>query len=229
MNALVYGPSGSGKTVNTTTVETKERGRNLLINTDNSAIVLRNFDRPNLDVVKANHWEYDYEVSSREIAHDSVVYLLDNAISSGKYDNIIVDCLTDMFDLGILEMEASGKYKDMRRAYMIMYHTIKRLIRKSGDAGTDIIWTAWEKVTMIPNVDGTEFPRVEPDIPAKIINQVCGLCNIVGRVEHGKNKDGKEMWLYNCKGSSSMIAKDQFMNRQYILPNEIFKANKEEK
>ena len=49
---LVYGQSGSGKTVNSTLVKTGKRGKNLLMCSDNSHIVLRNFERKNLDIEK---------------------------------------------------------------------------------------------------------------------------------------------------------------------------------
>jgi hypothetical protein len=39
-NALVYCKSGGGKTVNSTLVAAPKRGKNLLICTDNSSIVL---------------------------------------------------------------------------------------------------------------------------------------------------------------------------------------------
>ena len=49
-NALLYTQSGGGKTVNSTLVAATKRGKNLLICTDNSSIVLKNFERPNLEI-----------------------------------------------------------------------------------------------------------------------------------------------------------------------------------
>ena len=75
-NALIFTQSGGGKTVNSTLVTAQNRGRNLLICTDNSSIVLRNFDRPNLDIVNVS----------------SVKEFVDTyraGYESKKYDNII--------------------------------------------------------------------------------------------------------------------------------------------
>ena len=55
MVALIYCQSGGGKTVNSTRVATGKRGRNILLCSDNSSIVLKNFDRPNLDVEPITH------------------------------------------------------------------------------------------------------------------------------------------------------------------------------
>lgn len=63
--ALIFSISGGGKTVNSTRVEggytyldektsklktLKPKGKNLLLSSDSSHIVLNNFERPNLDV-----------------------------------------------------------------------------------------------------------------------------------------------------------------------------------
>ena len=53
-NALIYTQSGGGKTCNSTLVEAPKRGKNLLICTDNSSIVLQNFKRPNLEVINVS-------------------------------------------------------------------------------------------------------------------------------------------------------------------------------
>ena len=92
MNALIFGNSGSGKTVNSTLV----KGKNLLINTDNSSIVLQNFDRPNLDIISVDNVS-DFLTSYKE------------GYKSKKYDNIILDNISDFFDMYILELDATGK------------------------------------------------------------------------------------------------------------------------
>ena len=49
-NALIYTQSGGGKTCNSTLVAAPKRKKNLLICSDNSSIVLNNFERPNLTI-----------------------------------------------------------------------------------------------------------------------------------------------------------------------------------
>ena len=44
--AILYGAPGSGKTINATRLP----GKSLLLSSDNSALVLKNFDRPNLTI-----------------------------------------------------------------------------------------------------------------------------------------------------------------------------------
>ena len=138
-SALIYCPSGGGKTVNSTRVLTRERGRNLLLCSDNSSVVLKNFDRPNLDIQTVKHWlNKDKTGVAQKCFHDQ----FDSAVESKKYDNIIVDNISDLFDMSILELKDSGKFNDNRQAYQAVYEGIKRLVRKAGQLDCDVILTA---------------------------------------------------------------------------------------
>lgn len=209
MNALIYGPSGAGKTVNATRVKTGERGKNLLVCTDNSSIVLQNFDRPNLDIVNVS--------TSQEF-----VDAYRNGYESKKYDNIILDNLTDLCDLWILELEASGKYRDMRQAYQTVFLNIRRLSRESAFCGCNTIFTAWQDMTEIPQPDGSKKNRVHPRLSNKILDAVCGLMNVVGLVKSAPDKNGDMQWWYCTKGSDEIMAKDQVKCRDFIVPEDLF-------
>lgn len=207
MNALIYGASGSGKTTNSTRVKTAKK--NLLICTDNSSVVLRNFDRPNLDIVN---------VSTAQAFIDEYR----KGYESKKYENIILDNLSDLFDMWILELEASGKYKDMRQAYQLVYQNLRRLSRESASCGCNTIFTAWSDMTEIPQPDGSKKTRLQPKLPNKILDSVCGLMNIVGLVTSGPDKENKMQWWYTTKGSPEIMAKDQVKCRDFIMPEDLF-------
>ncbi len=205
MNALIYGASGSGKTVNSTAIE----GNNLLICTDNSSIVLKNFERPTLDIVNAS----------------CVKEFLDaykQGYQSKKYDNIILDNISDFFDLYILELDGTGKYKDLRQAYQLVYQNIKRLTRESAFCGCNTIMTAWHDSFEVTQSDGTKIMRLQPKIPMKILDNVCGLMNIVAYVTTKKDEKGNKHWYYITEGSKQLLAKDQLMCRKFCKPEELF-------
>ena len=94
-NALLYAPAGGGKTVNSTRVLAPKRGKNLLICTDNSSIVLRNFDRKNLTITEVH-------------SVDEFLQAYHKACDSKQYDNIILDNLSDLFDMWILDPSGCG-------------------------------------------------------------------------------------------------------------------------
>lgn len=208
-NALLFAPAGGGKTVNSTRVSAPNHGRNLLICTDNSSIVLRNFDRPNLDIVPVS-------------TSDEFLTAYRNGYESGKYDNIILDNLSDLFDLWILEMgtaeaQEKGAPKDLRQQYFVVYQALKRLTRESTAVDCNTIFTAWSDAFQYSLPTGEQITRMQPKLPMKILDNVCGLMNIVGYVA---NKDGN--WFYITEGGNSLLAKDQIGCRKYVKPEDLF-------
>ena len=224
MNAIVYGVSGGGKTVNTTLVKAPKRGKNILLCSDNSHIVLNNkeFKRDNLTIEVVEHWmDKDNLGRPQKCFHEQ----FEKAVESKKYDNIIIDNISDMFDLAILEFDASGKYKDMRQAYMIVYQELKRLVRIAAQVDCNVIFTAWTDLQNIMLPDGTQTVRTQPKLPNKILDNFLGLTQIVAYINTAE-KDGKKAWYYVLEGRPTMYAKDQAFNRKSCMPEDIFSNGK---
>ena len=220
-NALIYAPSGGGKTVQATRIPAPNRGKNALLCSDNSSIVLKQkqFLRPNLDIVTVEHWtSTDKEGKPQSYFHK----LFEDAVDSKKYDNIIVDNISDLFDLAILEMEESGRYKDMRQAYQSVYQAIKRLARKAGQLDCNVIFTAWAEQQNIVLPTGEQAIRIAPKLPAKILDNVLGLCNIVGYIGTGIGKDGEKQWFYITEGSPTLYAKNQVTGASKCWPDQLW-------
>lgn len=224
-NALIYAPSGGGKTVNSTLVKTGKRGKNLLLCSDNSQVVLNNFNRPNLDVKVIEHW-MDSDPAGK--AQDCFGQQFENAVASQKYDNIIVDNVSDLFDLAILEMDASGRYKDMRQAYQLVYQALKRLVREAGRVDCNVIFTAWHETEEITLPSGQKAMRTKPKLPMKILDNFLGLCNIVAYICTAE-KDGQTRWYYHLAGAETLYAKDQLHCRKTCLPEDIFTGKEPDK
>lgn len=208
-NALIYCQSGGGKTVNSTLVAAPKRGKNLLICTDNSSIVLQNFERPNLEVRNvSNVKEFVDEYR--------------NGYESKKFDNIILDNLSDLIDMWLLELDDSGKFKDFRQAYQLVYQSLKRLSRESTTLDCNTIFTAWLDTVEITLPTGEVITRMQPKIPAKILDNVCGLMNVVGYINTATDKDGNKRWYYVTEGKPTLMAKEQIACRKSCMPEDIF-------
>ena len=220
MNALVYGPSGAGKTVNSTSVKAEKRKKNLLLCSDNSHIVLNNpeFNRDNLTTEIVEHWMDRDNVGKEQNCFSKQ---FDAAVEKKAYDNIIVDNISDIFDLAILEFDASGKFKDMRQAYQIVYQELKRLARKAAQVDCNVIFTAWTDLQEITLPDGTKAVRTQPKLPNKILDNFLGLTQIVAYINTAE-KDGKKAWYYVLEGRPTMYAKDQLYCRKSCMPEDIF-------
>lgn len=205
--AIIFGAPGSGKTTNSTLTP----GKTLLLCSDNSALVLRNFDRPDLTVKEIPTFK-DY------------IEQFDAATASKQYDTVITDCLTDIIDGFIVECRESGKFSDVRQAYLLAYTKIKALVRRAAHCGTDCIFNCWEDSEEIPLPSGEVANRLSPMLPAKIKQQVCGLCNVIAYVTTAADKEGKKRWYYQLEGSATLMAKDQLQCRKNCLPQDLFQG-----
>lgn len=205
--AIVYTKSGGGKTVNTSRVE----GKTFLIDSDNSSVVLQNFDRKNVAIKRIT----------------SIVDFFaefDGAAGSGLYQNIIVDNVTDIIDRWLLELGERGKNGGNPgiQDYQTVYNGIKRLVRKASDCGVNVILNFWQDTYIFTNGDGSQASMLSPKMPQKILENICGLCNIVAHIEVFEKEGQDKTWYYNMNGTNNLYAKDQLFCRKTCMPEDIF-------
>ncbi len=214
--AMIWGSPGSGKTV-AATAPKKEKIK--LLCSDNSAIVLNMFDRKNVEIERVEHW-LDPGDGKNYFSKQ-----FETALASKKYTLIVVDNLTDIKEMALLEIEEQGRIKDIRQVYQAVYQAIKRLTRMAANAQCHVTFTAWDEGEEITKVDGTLALRQQPNLPAKIRPQVIGLCNIVGQMCKGKDKDGKMSWFLITEDSETRYGcKDQLYGRKFVMPENLFEA-----
>ena len=182
----------------------------------------KEFHRDNLTIEVVEHW-MDRDSLGRD--QNCFCKQFDNAVECKLYDNIIVDNISDIFDLAILELDESGRYKDMRQAYMLVYQELKRLARKAAQLDCNVIFTAWTDLQEINLPDGTRTTRTQPKLPNKILDNFLGLTQIVAYINTAE-KDGKKAWYYSLEGRPTMYAKDQAFSRKSCMPEDIFYGNK---
>jgi phage nucleotide-binding protein len=230
--ALIYGPAGAGKTTNSTLVkggyvgiengklkQYKEKGKIKLLCSDNSSIVLANFNRPNLDIEATWNWcEKDKLGKEQECFNTQ----FRRAVDSNVYDTIIVDNITSIFNNAIIELDDSGKYKDMRQAYSLIYNGLRRLVWEAAQAKTNVIFTAWHNTEDYPDpTTGVMAKRITPKLPMKVMDDFIGMCNICAYINTA-DRDGQKAWYYTLEGSPTMYAKDQLYVRKSCMPEDIF-------
>ena len=201
----LYGQPGSGKTVNATRLP----GKTLLLSSDNSSLVLRNFERPNLTIKEVKNFK-------------EFVDAFEAATQKKQYDNIVTDCLTDLIDAYIVEIREKGFSGDIRQHYLACYTKVKFLVRKAAFCETHCIFNCWEDIEQVTLPSGEIVNRVSPMLPAKIKQQVCGLCNIVAYVTSAVDKKGVKQWYYITEGKPTVMAKDQMYLRKSCLPEDAF-------
>lgn len=217
--AMIWGSPGSGKTVAATA---PKKEKILLLCSDNSSVVLNMFDRKNVTVERVEHW------IDQGDGKNYFFKQFENAINSGKYTLIVVDNLTDIKELALLEIDEHGKVKDVRQIYQMVYMAIKRLTRLAANAKCHVTFTAWDDSEEIIRQDGTMALRQFPNLPKKILPQVLGLCNIVGQMAKKADKTGTMRWFLVTEDSETRYGcKDQLHGRKAIMPEDLYEVKHE--
>lgn len=213
--AMIWGSPGSGKTVAATA---PKKEKILLLCSDNSSVVLNMFDRKNVTAERVEHW-----IKQEGEGDNYFIAQFEKAINSGKYSLIVVDNLTDLKELAIMEIEAEGKIKDIRQVYQAVYTAIKRLTRIAANSKCHVTFTAWDDAEEIIKNDGSLALRQFPNLPKKILPQVLGLCNIVGQMAKAKNKAGETVWFLITEDSETRYGcKDQLYGRKTLMPENLY-------
>lgn len=219
--SMIWGSPGSGKTV-AATAPSKEKI--LLLCSDNSSVVLNMFDRKNVTVERVEHWLDPGD------GKNYFMKQFENALASGKYTLIVLDCLTDLKEMALLEIQEQGQIKDIRQIYNMVYQSIKRLTRLAANAKCHVTFTAWDDTEEITKTDGTLALRQFPNLPKKILPQVLGLCNIVGQMAKAKDKNGEMRWFLITEDSETRYGcKDQLYGRKSIMPELLYEKPEEKK
>lgn len=217
--AMIWGSPGSGKTVAATAPRNKKIE---LLCSDNSSVVLNMFERPNVKITRVEHW-------LRQGGEEDANYFsaqFQQALKNGA-DLIVIDNLTDLKELGLLEIEEEGHIKDIRQIYLAMYTGIKRLTRLAANAKVDVTFTAWDFSEEFTKRDGTIGLRMMPNLPKKILPQVLGLCNVVGQMAKAPDKNGTMRWFLITEDAETRYGcKDQLYGRKTVMPEDLFEPPK---
>ena len=214
--ALIWGSPGSGKTVASTA---PKKEKILLLCSDNSSVVLNMFERKNVTIETVEHWLDPGD------GKNYFTKQFQTALESGKYSLIVVDNLTDIKEMALLEIDEEGKIKDIRQVYQAVYMAIKRLTRMAANAKCHVTFTAWDDTEQITKADGTLALRQFPNLPRKILPQVLGLCNIVGQMAKAKDSKGEMRWYLITEDSETRYGcKDQLYGRKSCMPESLFEA-----
>jgi phage nucleotide-binding protein len=184
-------------------------GKTLVLDIDRTSQVLKG--EPNIDVIyvdNQNTWEYWGAL---------LLHLKD---IKGKYDNIAVDNVSELercllSDLGFIGknqgVPSQGDYQKMQFKVVNSFRWMKNLADR-------IVFNAWETTDMYTTAEGTHYNRSYPQINQKIINNVLGLCDVVGRLMI--NAEGERGFV--LEGTNSIYAKNQLDIRKGCKQEEIF-------
>lgn len=209
--ALLYCKAGVGKSTAIGLIAEASEGNTLVLDVDRT--IQRTLAKGEVvkDTSKVFVQEIDnihtFEAWTNTLKEITPEWLKQNNITTVAVDNIseLERCI--LSDLG-----SQGKNKGVPAMadYQYMQFKLVNSLRYMKSWGVNIIWTAWETVEQFTHPDGTQYSRIVPKIASKIVDNICGLCDIVGWIS--VNKDGEHGIL--LEATQNIYAKNQVDTRK---------------
>ena len=193
LTVLIYAPPGMGKT----TLLGMLPPKTLIIDVDNGTSVLAgDFDA---DIVRLSDDLHEFPEILKELQTEC------------KYKNIAVDSLSELERAMLTYFGKIGNNNGVPSidAYNRVDYKILSYCRLLRTLKANIIFTAWETQRDFTALTGEKYSQAYPLVREKIADNICGLCDIIGRIVD----DGKERFI-NLEGSMSAIAKDRIFKRK---------------
>lgn len=204
--ALLYCKTGGGKSTAIGLIAEASEGNTLVLDIDRT--ITRTLAKKEVvkDTSKILVQEIDnvhtFDAWTKTLTEITPEWLAENNIKTVAVDNVseLERCI--LSDLG-----AQGKNKGVPAMadYQYMQFKLVNSLRYMKSWGVNIIWTAWETVEQFTHPDGSQYSRIVPKIASKIVDNICGLCDIVGWI--GVNKEGEHHIL--LEATQNIHAKNQ--------------------
>ena len=213
--ALFYCSTGVGKTTTAGLIAEKSKGKTLILDVDRTIAtslgkgeIVKDISRIDIRQVDNVHTWNDWESVLKELADMKKNGKLD-------YENIVVDNISELERCILSDLGSQGKNKGVpaQADYQYMQFKLVNSLRFMKSLGANIIWTAWETYENYTHPDGTQYTRSYPKISAKIVDNICGLCDIVGKII--AKQDGTRGIV--LEATQNIYAKNQIDSRKGCL------------
>lgn len=209
--ALIYGAPGTGKSTALGKFIEQTDGKTLLLDVDRTfgnAMRKAGFDiSGKVDIVEIDNINTfkDYSDTLAE---------LNTMHAEGKlvYQNICIDNISELERCILSDLGRQGKNKGVpaQADYQYMQFKLVNSLRLMKSWGVNVFWTAWETVEQFQNPDGSSYNRQLPKVSQKIVDNICGLCDVVAKLH--VNKDGVRGFI--LESMQNVYAKNQRDDRK---------------
>ena len=209
---LIYCPPGVGKSTALGIIAEHTEGRTLILDIDHTftpSMAKREVvqELSKVDVVQIDniHTFSEWTDTLKE---------LDEMHESGSFPwaNVCVDNISELERCILSDLGSQGKNKGVpaQADYQYMQFKLVNSLRFMKSWGVNVFWTAWETTELFQNPDGSSYNRKYPKISAKIVDNICGLCDVVAQVH--VNKDGQRGFV--LEATQNIYAKNQLDSRK---------------
>ena len=200
ITALIYAPPGMGKT----TLLGGLPGKTLIIDIDRGTSVLSG--NPNVDIVRLSDDLHEMNEILSELK------------SKCEYQNVALDSLSELQQGMLAYLGRIGKNNGVpdMQAYGRVDIRIIDWCRQFRALPCNVFFTAWEIQKEIVLPSGEKTLQARPLIRDKIVDNICGLCDLVGQIVMSDN----ERYIL-LEGSTNVVAKDRLFKRKFCKFEEV--------
>jgi len=224
--ALLYCPPGVGKSTAIGLIAEAGKGKTLVLDVD------RTIDRTlaKHEIVKDTSKIYTVKIDNINTFEDwtNTLTSLVSMKKEGKleFETIAVDNISELERCILSDLGRQGKNKGVpaQADYQYMQFKLVNSLRYMKSLGVNIVWTAWEDVRQIVSPDGTSYSQIIPKMSLKIVDNICGLCDVVGKIL--VNKDNEHGIL--LEATQNIYAKNQIDTRKACRVEDFNKFDKGE-
>lgn len=219
--ALIYCAPGVGKSTALGIIAEKSEGRTLVLDADRTFI---NAMRK-MEIVKDLSTVMKIDVIQIDNINTfddwtKVLTELNAKFEAGElnYENICVDNISELERCILSDLGSKGKNKGVpaQADYQYMQFKLVNSLRYMKRWGKNVYWTAWETTEQFQNPDGSYYSRLYPKISAKIVDNICGLCDVVAKIL--VKQDGTRGFI--LEATQNIYAKNQLDSRKGCLIEE---------
>ena len=148
-------------------------------------------------------------------------------LEANNIRTIAVDNISELERCILSDLGSKGKNKGVPAMgdYQYMQFKLVNSLRYMKSLGVNVIWTAWETTEQFTNPDGSQYSRLYPKCNTRIVDNICGLCDVVGKIF--VNKDNQHGIL--LEATQNIYAKNQIDNRKHCRIEECVNFQKGEK
>lgn len=214
--ALLYCPPGVGKSTALGLIAERSKGRTLVLDVDRTLDNTLAKNEVVKDISKIDTVKIDI-INTFDDWSKTIVELqqMKNAGQLSEYENIAVDNISELERCILSDLGNKGKNKGVpaQSDYQYMQFKLVNSLRYMKQLDMNIIWTAWEDIRQITSPDGTAYSQMIPKMSQKIIDNICGLCDVVGKIT--VKRDGTHGIL--LEATQNIYAKNQIDSRKGCL------------
>lgn len=231
--ALLYCPPGVGKSTAIGLIAEASEGNTLVLDVDRT--ITRTLMKE--EIVKDTSKLFITQIENRGKRGDEINGTFDDwtntlkeitpeFLKKNNIKTVAVDNISELERCILSDLGTQGKNKGVPAMadYQYMQFKLVNSLRYMKSWGVNVVWTAWETVEQYTAPDGTGYSRLYPKISAKIVDNICGLCDVVGKIL--VNKENRHGIL--LEATQNIYAKNQIDSRKACAVEDFIKFEKKQ-